>query len=64
MAKLKCIEHSQRVMVLPSTRVIHREDGSTCIPPDTMLTGLTQNGRLLTPESVIREGKQPHGPHA
>lgn len=28
--KLKCTRHDRRVMVLPSTKVIHRNDGSEC----------------------------------
>jgi hypothetical protein len=48
MAKLKCVPHKRRVLVLRASRnVIHRSDGSHC---DT--NKVEFNGRVMTPQEV------------
>ncbi len=47
MAHLTCTDHKRRVMVLDTTQVLHRSDGSTC---DSDM--LTINKKLHTPTDV------------
>jgi hypothetical protein len=55
--KLRCTDHSQRVMVLNRTTV-HRHDGSLCVSP-TLRIGT----RLMTPVTVREYGYSPLDGH-
>lgn len=53
MAKLKCVEHERRVMVISSENALHRSDDSKC-------SGfvLTMGKKLLTVDDVYYYGKR------
>lgn len=48
--KLKCNDHARRVMVLPSGKVIHRNDGTECARKHLMMGTM----RLYAMDVAIR----------
>jgi len=49
MSRLICEKHKRRVMVLPSTFVVHRNDGSKCLHTQVSIAGKT-----FSPKTVAK----------
>ena len=51
MAHLICYAHSKRSIVLPTKKIVHRENGKECLS-----FTLSFDGQLFTPKQVVEFG--------